>query len=156
MSFAFLKGWRFWLSLTVLSAVLVTIYLGYSHYEKMVEENGVLKETVGKLKKDVDMISASNENAISTVGRWADSQKKFDDELRQLSTAQRENSQRLSEINELFAEHDLAELAARKPGLIERRVNAATARSIRMLKCTSGGGESCPEESAATPEERSP
>lgn len=58
------------------------------------------------------------------------------------------------ELERLYANHNLEKLARRKPGLIERRANAATAELARLFTCTTdpscdaAGGDKAPTTAA--------
>lgn len=139
-----LSSARLWVSLAVVSAVLGLSYLGYTHYQNLLSENATLKTNVSKLETAVEEQKLATDDALSAIQEWKQAQEEFSQALSDLRQNQQQASARMGRLNDLFAEHDLSNLAARKPGLIERRANDATADAFRMLQCASGDSGSCP------------
>lgn len=140
-----LKSIKLWVSLAVVSTVLGLVYLGYTHYQNLLSENATLKTNVSKLETAVEDQKAATDEALSAVEEWKLAQEEFSQALNELRQTQEQASAEIGRLNDLFAEHDLGKLAARKPGLIERRANGATDRAFRMLQCASGDRGSCPD-----------
>lgn len=140
-----LSNVRLWVSLAVVSTVLGIVYLGYTHYQNLLSENATLKTNVSQLETAVEEQKLATDDALSAIEEWKLAQEGFSQALTELRQTQQQASAEIGRLNGLFAEHDLGKLAARKPGLIERRANAATDRAFRMLQCASGDRGSCPD-----------
>ena len=145
------KNWRP-LSLGLVGLVVVTMLtLGFRHYTSLVDTVAVLTANEALLKRSIDDQGLAIDAQEETIGEWSDAQDalvKRMDEVQRVATAARGETRRL---NEIFSDHDLTELARRKPGLIEPRINAGTARALRLLECASGArGEDCPNRHGAT------
>jgi hypothetical protein len=128
------------LAITGIAALAIgsSIYLGYAHYTDLLEANSVLRENNVKLEVSVALQKDAMEAQRDAIYTWETSQRELlerVDELQQTATSAATETRRL---NDIFAKHDFTDLARRKPGLIERRVNTGTRDLQRMLECASG------------------
>ena len=150
-------GWKLGLWGLALVAVATTITLAYRHYEGLLEQVSSLTGEKAKLETTL----ASKEATISTlkdrVGEWDSAYKKLEQAQAALNRSHQEALDEVNRINELLAKHDFGVLARRKPGLVERRVNGATARALRLLECASDpAGRGCAAEPAAPADQPEP
>ena len=78
------------------------------------------------------------ENAIETQNAQIEKQiankKASDTRIELLTLASNQASEKVDELREKFARHDLNMLSLRKPGLIEKVVNRGTARVFKELE----------------------
>lgn len=102
-----------------IATIAFVLYLGYVFVGNMQTQlielkatNALLKTTLETQKNTIEQILEDNEN------------------INNLNTELQENlqfvEQENSRLNKLFREHDLTDLAKKKPGLIEQRINNAT------------------------------
>jgi hypothetical protein len=70
-----------------------------------------------------------------TIDRILRNQEEIRELVSNLNQSNRNAEQRLNELRQIFAEHDLSNLALERPGLIERRINDATQNIFDDLEC---------------------
>lgn len=118
-------------------AIIVAILSAWFHYKSVVSERDLLaqnnitlqaaydteKEATNKLQRLLDQSYQQFERLQVTMEELADNQQHARSELEAL--------------NGKFRKHDLEELAKKKPGLIENRVNSGTRDTFRMLEQSS-------------------
>lgn len=75
----------------------------------------------------------SNKTLLDTVNQYQDAQSKYEQAVTELVESWEANTAEQERLRRMFIDHDLGGLANEKPGLIEHRINAGTARSIRLL-----------------------
>ena len=138
-----LRSIKFWISLAVFLAVSAVLFIAYTRYESTIRENVQLKADLGSLKTAFEDQKKSTKAALDSIEEWKKSQLTLARDLEQYHLTQVEAGKKLEKLDELFAKHDLANLAAKKPGLIARRANAATANYSRLFECTTAPGGSC-------------
>ena len=109
------------------AAMAFVLYLGYVFVTNMQNQlielkatNMLLNATLESQKNTIEQIVKDNEN------------------INNLNTELQENLQEVelenSRLNRLFREHDLTDLASKKPGLIEQRINDATKKVFDDLE----------------------
>ena len=84
------------------------------------------------------MQKQATEAAVEAVAAWKESADELNRRIDEMAKVQLEATAQTRKLNDLFAKHDLQALAAAKPGLVERRVNAGTAAVLRMLEWAAG------------------
>lgn len=141
MSFL-IKRWRI-IAVGLASLAIVTILiLAYQHYNGLVVENA---RNIAKIRTQ-EIALSSQRDAInaqkSALDEWVEASGRLEASLQELRDGQIHAMQENKRLRELFSEHDLGELAAAHPGLLERRVNDGTARIGRLLECASGADHS--------------
>lgn len=124
--------------------LLLGIWIGYSHYQGI-----LLKvEELTKANEHVKMITEIQASQIgqqrNALGEWKKSQEDLIKHVHELSRVATEARKETGRLHDLFAKHNFSELATKKPGLIERRVNTGTVDVFRMLQCETGDQSSCP------------
>lgn len=109
------------------AAVMLIIYLGYTFVTNLQEDNATLTANVGKLQLANDILSAEKLKFESDIEkskeRIMEVHKKFDEAVESKNAVIR-----------LFADHDFTNLAKRKPGLITKRMQKATAKIFREIE----------------------
>lgn len=145
-----LGNWKLIIAGIAALAVVTIIGLGYRHYTGLIDSvatltanNAQLETAVGQQKQTI----AAQQDAI---GEWQQSQDELLSRVDELQAVAEEAAKETRRLNDIFARHDLTELARRKPGLIERRINSGTRAAGRMLECASGArGADCPDGAGA-------
>lgn len=104
----------------------------------------VIAGSAAYFKYSQDKLAEANQlAAVERVGRVSaeanleflqKSHRKQQEAIGKLASASAEIRKEQERTIDIFAEHDLKALAERKPGLIERRVNAATERVFNELE----------------------
>lgn len=119
-------------------AVVTAVGLGYRHYNNLLLENQTLKANNVKLEVAVEQQQQTIARAQETIDSWAEAQRQFTARVQELTAVLETASAETKRLNDVFAQHNFGELAQRKPGLIQRRVNDGTARINRLLECDTG------------------
>lgn len=97
----------------------------------LVVKNSVLEQALETEKANV-------QTALNVNMRTQQELNDLSNAVAEMNTIQMKASEELERINDIFSKHNFGDLAQRKPGLIERRVNDGTANSIRLLECATG------------------
>ncbi len=142
---------KFWIITIASLAMGLIIFLGYTHYTNLLEQNKQLANDNSTLRVAVDTQSKTVDKAIETIENWDNTAKRFESaviEMQEINYQSKEQSRR---IDEILAKHNLAALSLKKPGLIENRINAGTTDAQRLLRCASGAKDpNCNTKSKAT------
>ena len=109
-----------------------TGYLAYSEYKDMQQRIGVLRENNAKLETALQTSEASIDNLQKTMESLAEANRTLQADLQKAEAYGDELQQKLRE-------HDLTALALKKPGLLEGKMNGATANLWRDLERDTGG-----------------
>lgn len=141
---------KLYLSLGALVAILASVYLGYTHYQNLLDEKTAQADRIARLEEKAAAQDAVIQQAKTAIDKWEKSQVEFQRSLNDLRDVQQDSAAEIGKLNGIFSRHNLAQLAAKKPKLIESRVNAATARSFRMLQCFSGDQSLCSDNNQGT------
>lgn len=137
-------------------ALVTVIALSYRHYTGLVDEKARLTGEVATLREDVSREKARADAFELTIDRWDAAARVQAQALSDLATAQRDAGSYTRELKDVLSTHDLGALAKRKPGLVERRINAGSDRALRLLeRSTQGaaddGGKAATAHGTATP-----
>ena len=131
--FGFLgKNWK----LVAIAVALGAFYMGWRHYQGLVADNATLKADRVTLKSVLTTQRATTKEALIAIDEWERSRQELQKKIFELQEVSKEARSEGRRLDELFTNHDLQKLALAKPGLIERRINAGTARSFRLLEAT--------------------
>lgn len=127
------------IALYVAGALLAALVLasGAAWYFK--HEYSVALEDKGKLEVALESQKAATKSALDAVDAWKESAEAFQATLTEMTKAQREATKETRRLNETFAEHNIGDLAKKKPRLVESRVNAGAADMRRLLMDASRG-----------------
>lgn len=96
------------------------------------ENNGKL---VVALETQRVAVKAAQENAEE----WKTAHNKLSKRIEELANAQQKAGNEARRLADIFSKHDLAKLARRKPGLIERRINSGTDDALGVLERITSG-----------------
>lgn len=121
--------------------VLLGIKMALSYHERVVEENATLREQISTTQLGMEVEQARGRAQAGAIQQWKDAHNELQQKLAEQKVVQKHARAETEKLNETFRDHDLTRLAAAKPGLIERRINAGTARIQRLLVCASAGRE---------------
>lgn len=117
------------------AALLVTLGVVYWLWG----ERDDLVEQKGALTLALDTQKGATDAAVKNAEAWRVSAEGFKTALDDMAKADTEATKQLRRLNDVLAKHDLGELARKKPGLIERRANAASDAARLRLEQASGG-----------------
>lgn len=137
------------------AAGALAVFLAYQWFTGVLEENTELKLRNAELVAHVEKERASHEETKAVYAAWRASvnarieQDKIS--LNQLLEKYRQEKAKANELSKMLSKHDFEHLASRKPGLIERRVNAATRRVFDDLETLTRGFAAGDEQASPAP-----
>lgn len=125
-------------------------YLAYLHYNNLQETVRELREENVKLQVSIDLQQETIEAQQGAIREWRDALKEFGEIVEESARVSQDAASETRKLDDTLSDSDLEELAKRKPGLIERRINDGTARAYRLLECATGASHpDCPDNSGA-------
>lgn len=80
------------------------------------------------------LLRDANQENTNTILRMADEQERNLRFITELEEAFNDSEIKVNELRQLFNDHDLETLAEEKPGLIEKRINDGSQKSINDLR----------------------
>jgi predicted Holliday junction resolvase-like endonuclease len=119
----------------VLSIVLVAMAGGFKlYYDKSEAEKQAmatqLQQAMDNQQRLENAIATQNEQLEKAVAEQKASQVR----IQGLTVANNQANEKVEDLRNKFARHDLDMLSLRKPGLVEKMVNRGTARVFQELK----------------------
>lgn len=115
--------------------ILLLMILGaFMHYKSVVSERDLLAQNNAVLQEAFDEEKKASAKLQDLLNKSYERFSKFQDTLQTMANNQRDATKELEALNGKFRNHDLEELAKKKPGLIENRVNSGTRDTFRMLE----------------------
>jgi predicted RNase H-like nuclease (RuvC/YqgF family) len=119
----------------VLSIALVAMAGGFKlYYDKSEAEKQAmatqLQQAMDNQQRLENAVATQNEQLEKAVAEQKESQQR----IQGLTVANNEANEKVEDLRNKFAEHDLGMLSLRKPGLVEKMVNRGTARVFQELK----------------------
>ena len=119
----------------VLSIVLVAMAGGFKlYYDKSEAEKQAMATQLQQAMDNQQLL----ENAIATQNEQLEKavaeQKESQARIQGLTVANTQANEKVEDLRNKFARHDLDMLSLRKPGLVEKMVNRGTARVFQELK----------------------
>ena len=119
----------------VLSIVLVAMAGGFKlYYDKSEAEKQAmatqLQQAMDNQQRLENAIATQNEQLEKAVAE----QKASQERIQGLTVANNQANEKVEDLRNKFARHDLDMLSLRKPGLVEKLVNRGTARAFQELK----------------------
>ena len=122
----------------ILLAVLGGVgFGGYTYVTDLQERVEILKENNAKLEVAIETSEASIESLQQDMAKFAEANNKLQQELQKAEEYG-------DELQSKLRRHNLTALAIKKPGLLEGKMNGATAKLWRELTEDSGGDGSTP------------
>jgi predicted Holliday junction resolvase-like endonuclease len=119
----------------VLSIALVAMAGGFKlYYDKSEAEKQAmatqLQQAMDNQQRLENAVATQNEQLEKAVAEQKESQAR----IQGLTVANNEANEKVEDLRNKFARHDLDMLSLRKPGLVEKMVNRGTARVFQELK----------------------
>lgn len=121
-----------WTGIGVLVASVVT--LSWLHYTSLIDAKVALSAQVKTLEQDLETEKATTAHYRDKVIAFNAAAMAQVKALEDFGKVQEASGSYDREVKDVQAKHDLGALASKKPGLIEARVNAGSARVLRMLE----------------------
>lgn len=127
-----------YLKIILLMASLGAIGGAYSYHQVTVSnyESSISRlESNNKTLKDNNInLQQAAENNAAKVNELVERQRVSQEQVRELTNRNQELDEEKKKYMRIFSEHNLTRLARAKPGLIESRVNKATASIFREVE----------------------
>jgi uncharacterized membrane protein YccC len=127
-------GWKIGIVLGIGVAIATSVGLAYRHYSGLVDAKAELSAQVARLEKDVAREKSRADALEQSIAKWDQASKVQAAALEELTTARRDASRYRRELLDVLSRHDLEALARAKPGLVQDRINAGSARALRLLE----------------------
>jgi hypothetical protein len=121
-----------WTGIGVLVASVVT--LSWLHYTSLIDAKVALSAQVKTLEQDLETEKATTAHYRDKVIAFNAAAMAQVKALEDFGKIQEASGSYDREVKDVQAKHDLGALASKKPGLIEARVNAGSARVLRLLE----------------------
>ena len=93
-----------------------------------------LGEQVSTLKGNQIVLETQIQEQNESIERYLEQQKNQQVQLNQLEAEKREAMKDVNRLRKTFAKHDLDKLALAKPGLMQSKINKASARVMSTLE----------------------
>jgi len=93
-----------------------------------------LGEQVSTLKGNQIVLETQIQEQNESIERYLEQQKNQQVQLNQLEAEKRETMEDVNRLRKTFAKHDLDKLALAKPGLMQSKINKASARVMSTLE----------------------
>ena len=91
-------------------------------------------DQITTLKGNQIVLETEIQNQNESIERYLEQQKNQQVQLDQLESEKRPAIEEVNRLRKTFAKHDLDKLALAKPGLIQNRINKASARVMATLE----------------------
>ena len=112
----------------ILCGLLVVSLAGSTYYINY------LNDQISILKGNQIVLETEIEKQNESIERYLEQQKNQQVQLDQLESEKRAAMEDVNRLRKTFAKHDLDKLALAKPGLIQNRINKASARVMATLE----------------------
>jgi predicted patatin/cPLA2 family phospholipase len=114
--------------------LVIAVLSAWFHYNSVVSERDLLAQNNAVLQEAFDREKAATVKLQSLLDKAYDKFDKLTDTMQDMANNQRDSRKELEALNGKFRKHDLEELAKKKPGLIEKRLNNGTRDTFRVLE----------------------
>lgn len=134
-------------------AVLLIVGLltaGYFHYKGLVANLKTLEANAVKMDLAVEIQHKTIGVFKKSIDSWETSQNELIAQMEELKNVSEQAAAERGRLGKIFAKHNIAKLAARKPGLIEKRINRGTAHALSLFECATQGGIDCESDPGKT------
>jgi len=112
----------------ILGGLLVVSLAGSTYYINY------LNDQIGILKGNQIVLETEIEKQNESIERYLEQQKNQQVQLNQLEADKQAAMKDVNRLRKTFANHDLDELALAKPGLLQNKINKASARVMTTLE----------------------
>lgn len=114
--------------------LLIAILSAWFHYQSVVSERDLLAQNNVVLQDAFDREKVATAKLQGLLDQSFEQFNKLQGTMQNMADNQRHARKELEALNGKFRNHDLEDLAKKKPGLIENRVNNGTRNTFRMLE----------------------
>jgi len=112
----------------ILGGLLVVSLAGSTYYISY------LNDQIGILKGNQIVLETEIEKQNESIERYLEQQKNQQVQLNQLEADKQAAMKDVNRLRKTFANHDLDQLALAKPGLLQNKINKASARVMTTLE----------------------
>jgi|TARA_R110000764_G_scaffold46872_2_gene105060 biopolymer transport protein ExbB/TolQ len=112
----------------ILGGLLVVSLAGSTYYINY------LNDQIGILKGNQIVLETEIEKQNESIERYLEQQKNQQVQLNQLEADKQAAMKDVNRLRKTFANHDLDQLALAKPGLLQNKINKASARVMTTLE----------------------
>lgn len=112
----------------ILGGLLVVSLTGSTYYINY------LNDQIGILKGNQIVLETEIEKQNESIERYLEQQKNQQVQLNQLEADKQAAMKDVNRLRKTFAKHDLDQLALAKPGLLQNKINKASARVMTTLE----------------------
>ena len=112
----------------ILGGLLVVSLAGSTYYINY------LNDQIGILKGNQIVLETEIEKQNESIERYLEQQKNQQVQLNQLEDDKQAAMKDVNRLRKTFANHDLDQLALAKPGLLQNKINKASARVMTTLE----------------------
>jgi biopolymer transport protein ExbB/TolQ len=112
----------------ILGGLLVVSLAGSTYYISY------LNDQIGILKGNQIVLETEIEKQNESIERYLEQQKNQQVQLNQLEADKQAAMKDVNRLRKTFAKHDLDQLALAKPGLLQNKINKASARVMTTLE----------------------
>ena len=143
----------------LIGAAIVLPLLGFMYWQNtnLTAKNEANLQIMQQQDLAIKAKDKINEKILTTIDKWDAAQQELIQKMEELKNVSEEANKETRRLTDVFSKHNLTKLAARKPSLIEKRINRGTVAAFRVLECASGSTDrSCSADDKGTGEETSP
>jgi hypothetical protein len=128
---------KIYLLVIVLGMVGGSVYGAYYYYKDSQERIRILTENTAKLE-------TAKQLQDDTINAMIEDREKFDELNKELQGKLSAANVYKDVLIGKLRKHDLAKLSMKKPGLVEKKINNASAKLFRSLEAISGAAATAP------------
>lgn len=106
----------------------------WHHYSSLVDEKASLSAKAEGLGRDLATATARADSFRESIDKWQEASRLQANAIEALTAVQLKAGENQKRLEDVLSKHDLTALARAKPQMVERRINAGTADTLRMLE----------------------
>ena len=125
--------------LALVTFVTAIVGGGYIFVGRYVAVKEALTAQVAGQQKVLEAQVAAIRNRDDALDRFVQAQNETNAALHALQKNQERSNAEVTRIRDVLSKHDMEKLSLAKPLLVERRINAGSARIARLLRAATGG-----------------
>lgn len=142
------KNWKLFAIAGAVVVLLGIVGGAYWHYTGLLDEVAELKVSTATLEIEKEIQAGHIAQQGEALVAFKENEERIQKKINELAAVATEAKKETRRLNALFSKHDFGKLAARKPGLIQKRVNRGTTSVLRLLGCETGRTSDCPGRAA--------
>lgn len=135
-----LQNWKMIAGGFALVALLGTLGVAYASYRSVVGDVKELTRENAQVKLVTELQAAQITHQTEVVKEWQVAQEILVTQYAELTATTIQAKQERERLHALFSRHNLGDLASKKPGLIQNRINRGTIDLFRMFECATRPG----------------